>query len=118
MNKKEIGKIGEDFALEYFIKEGFEICERNYKTHFGEIDLILRKENLLIFVEVKTRKSLEFGEPVEAINKKKQEKIKFIANYYLATIKNKNLQVRFDTFSIFLDRENKIKFFEHISDAF
>ncbi|MCX7845697.1 MAG: YraN family protein [Dictyoglomaceae bacterium] len=118
MNKKKIGKIGEDFALEYFKNNGFEIREKNYKTKFGEVDLIVRKENLLIFVEVKARKSLEFGEPVEAVDKRKQEKIRFIANYYLSKKKIKSYEVRFDIFSILLDKDNKIKFFEHISNAF
>lgn len=118
MNKKEIGKIGEDFALKYFKKKGFEICERNYKTNFGEVDLIVRKENLLVFVEVKARKSLEFGEPIEAVNVRKQEKIRFIANYYLLRKKMRDYQIRFDIFSIILDKDNKIKSFEHISNAF
>lgn len=118
MDKKIRGRLGEDFALEYFKKRGFEIWERNYKTNFGEIDLIVKKGNLLIFVEVKTRKSLEFGSPIEAINKKKQEKIRFIADYYLSKRKIKDYQIRFDVFSILLDKDNKIKSFEHISNAF
>ncbi|MGB9857863.1 MAG: YraN family protein [Dictyoglomaceae bacterium] len=118
MNKKELGKIGEEFALDYFKKKGFEICERNYRTHFGEIDLIVKKKNLLIFIEVKTRKSLKFGEPIEAVDERKQEKIRFIADYYLAKIKNKSLQVRFDVFSIILDKDNKISSWEHIPNAF
>lgn len=118
MNKKELGKIGEEFALEYFKKNGFGICERNYRTNFGEIDLIVKKKNLLVFVEVKARKSLDFGEPIEAIDERKQEKIRFIANYYISKSKNKSLQVRFDVFSIILDKNNQILSWEHIPNAF
>ena len=117
MNKRSLGNIGEEIALEYFKRNGFEIYERNYRTRFGEIDLIAKKRNLIIFVEVKTRKSLDFGEPIEAIDKRKQQKIKFLANLYLSKIKG-SYQVRFDVFLLVLDENNKILSWEHIPNAF
>jgi|YelNatPaOPRAMG01_1025707.scaffolds.fasta_scaffold00971_15 putative endonuclease len=117
MNKRNLGNIGEEFALEYFKRNGFEIYERNYRTRFGEIDLIAKKRNLIIFVEVKTRKSLDFGEPIEAIDKRKQQKIKFLANFYLSKLKG-SYQIRFDVFLIVLDKNNKILSWEHIPNAF
>ncbi|PMQ01312.1 MAG: YraN family protein [Dictyoglomus sp. NZ13-RE01] len=118
MNKKELGKIGEDFAENYFKNKGFLISARNFRTPFGEIDLIAEKKNIIIFVEVKTRRTMDFGAPIEAVDNKKQEKIRFIANYYLSKFGKKNLLVRFDVFSIILDENNKIMKWEHIENAF
>ncbi len=118
MNNKEIGKFGEDFTVEFLNSRGFIVLERNYKVSFGEIDIIARKGDLLIFVEVKTRRNLDFGVPVESVNLEKQNRIRKIAEIY---IKNKQLrfkEIRFDVMSIILSSKGEILNWEYLPNAF
>jgi putative endonuclease len=71
-------------ALRYLAKKGYEALERNYRTRHGEIDLIVRGERALVFVEVKLRRGTGFGDPLEAVTPKKQAKIRLMAEQYLA----------------------------------
>lgn len=116
--KKLTGDKGENFACNLLKKKGFSIVERNFRTNLGEIDIIAREKDVLVFVEVKTRSSKKFGEPQEAVNYKKQQTIKKVAMIYL---KEKNLLdnvfVRFDCVAILIDDEENYKF-EHIENAF
>ncbi|MCI4462710.1 MAG: YraN family protein [Caldisericum sp.] len=68
-----MGKEGEDIGARYLQNNGFKIVERNFRTPFGEIDIIARKGKKLYFVEVKTRTSSEYGRGVEAVNKRKNK---------------------------------------------
>ncbi len=117
MNKsKELGIIGEDIACHYLIKKGYHILQRNMKNRIGEIDVVAQKDDLIIFVEVKTRQSLDYGLPLEAINAKKQHKIRNTAISYL---KYKGLldkvNVRFDCISIISQYDSyKIDHLENI----
>lgn len=77
------GKIGESYAAHLLKSKGYSIIARNYKTHLAEIDLIAQKANILFFVEVKTRKSMKYGLPQEAVNSKKLAKIKLAGYQYL-----------------------------------
>ena len=72
---KNIGDMGEKKAVKFLKKKGYRILETNFKTKFGEIDIIAKKEGCICFVEVKTRSSDNFGEPREAVNFYKQQKI-------------------------------------------
>jgi len=99
LTSKEKGKKAEELALEHLISKGFEILEKNYKTSFGEIDIIAKKKNILVFVEVKS----EFGEDEflaeEKVDFRKREKILKVAEYFL--LKNfqklsKIKEIRFD----------------------
>lgn len=73
-NKRDIGKEGEDIAAKYLKEKGFEIIARNYHYSHGEIDIIANDKNQLVFVEVKSRINLDYGEPEYAINPKKLNK--------------------------------------------
>lgn len=110
------GNIGEDIAVKYLSSLGYEIIERNWHfSTFGEIDIIAKEKNILIFVEVKTRKSLSFGHPFEAINEKKIIQIKKIANAYMVENKQKYQNCRIDGISVLLTKPPKI---EHIKNIF
>ncbi len=113
--KSEIGKAGEDFAERYFSKLGYRVI-RNFRTRFGEIDLIAENEDFIIFVEVKTRKSDSMTMPKEAVNFAKQRKIIATAQYYLLKHKSEK-QPRFDVFEAF-QNEGRIYKFNHIESAF
>lgn len=80
---KQIGDKGEDRAEEYLKSLGYEIFERNFRTRFGEIDIIARDGEALCFVEVKTKSNSQFGSPAEMITPKKLEKIIRTAKHYL-----------------------------------
>jgi putative endonuclease len=115
MNKKEIGFLAEELVKSYLLKSKYEILERNYRTKFGEIDIIAydRINDAIVFVEVRYRSDSSYGSPQETVNYYKQLKI---INSALVYIKNKNLKevnYRFDIISV--TEDNKI---EHIKNAF
>lgn len=85
-NKKAVGKAYEDLATAYLIDKGYKILERNYRCKVGEIDIIAKDKNALIFIEVKYRKTTAFGAPAEAVNYYKQQRIMRSAKWYLKEI--------------------------------
>lgn len=95
-----LGKQGEIFAREYLTEKGYHILEENFRTKFGEIDLIGRHGDELVFFEVKARRSTDYGLPCEAVNWKKQETIRRVANYYLMTTGNLQKSCRMDIIEI------------------
>jgi len=78
------GKLGENIAKEYLENKGYKIIEQNYKTKYGEIDLVAKKGNELIFIEVRTKRGEDFGTPEETINKNKLRKLWGNARAYAA----------------------------------
>lgn len=82
-HKSELGKFGEDFACRYLQQQGYRIAYRNYRTRFGEIDIVAEKDEVLSFIEVKTRASYRYGLPAEAVTRKKQKKIYRCAESYM-----------------------------------
>lgn len=83
MNKRNIGSLQEDKAADYLINNGFKILERNYRCKIGEIDVIALKDNVIRFIEIKYRKTNDFGYATEAVSKKKQVKIIKTAQWYI-----------------------------------
>lgn len=114
-NNKVIGDLGENLASEYLLKNNYVILEKNFRTRLGEIDLIVKDRDIIAFVEVKTRRSLNFGYPYEAVNHKKMQKIIRVSENYIAYKGTENTQYRFDIIEVFLNKNNKIN---HIKDAF
>ncbi len=113
MNNREFGNIGEDLACEYLLKNGYEILERN--KHFSklcEIDIIAKFKNKIVFVEVKTRKSNNFGSPLEAITKNKYMNIKTGVLSYVQENKINNYQI--DAIGITLEPELDIQHLKNI----
>lgn len=93
--KKLFGLKGEVKVAKLLKKQGYKIVERNYVTPYGEADIICEKGGEIFFVEVKSRSSLKFGTPAEAVNYKKQEKYRKIAEYYIVKNKLDGVNVRF-----------------------
>ena len=83
MNNSELGSLGEQMACDYIQKKDFQILERNYRFKKNEIDIIAKKENQLIVIEVKTRQTAEIGEPWQAVTRNKQKQIIQVANQYV-----------------------------------
>lgn len=110
-----ISKEGEELARRFLKKKGYKIIEQNYKAPMGEIDIIAMDGKTLVFVEVKTRESLEFGQPFEAVNYIKRKKIEKVALSYLKRLKELPPS-RFDVLSICY-KDGK-PYFELLRDAF
>ena len=116
-NKRDIGKEGENIAAQYLTEKGFEIIERNYHYGYGEIDIIARNKGFLVFIEVKTRLNLEYGEPEYAINAKKIKQIKKMAELYLFDKEIEEADCRFDVVAILFENEKNPKI-THYENAF
>ncbi len=116
ISKTKKGKIGENIAVDYLVKKGYRILQRNYRFEHGEIDIITEDGNVLVFVEVKARRSKEFGEPEDAITPRKREKIRSTADGYLFENNIDDQECRFDVIAI--DYQYKKTEIRHIIDAF
>jgi len=104
-----LGKRGEDISIEFLKKQGYKITERNYRCSLGEVDIIAKDKDVLCFVEVKTRKTEEYGLPEEAIGWHKQRKLARVALAYLREKKIDKQDVRFDVVSVCGERIELIK---------
>ena len=111
----DIGKKGELLAANFLAEKGYEMINKNYRSGRAEIDLIAKKDNLLIFVEVKFRKNVLFGFPEGFVDKGKETRIKTVAENYIFE-KNWQSDIRFDIISI-VDKNGKIQI-EHFEDCF
>lgn len=100
-NKRKTGHEYETMAAEYLKAKGYGILMQNFYTKFGEIDIIAQDEEYIVFVEVKYRANGEKGHPLEAVNTKKQQKIKKVAQYYLVKQKKSvERPCRFDVIGV------------------
>lgn len=103
-NKKDLGNNGEWMACKYLIQNGYKIVKRNFYCKLGEIDIIAKEKNEIIFVEVKTRTNIEYGRPAEAVDYRKKNHIYKTACYYLLKNNLYNMPVRFDVIEILLKK--------------
>jgi putative endonuclease len=111
----ELGKLGEDLAVEYLQKNGYDILETNWTFQKAEIDIIATKDEVLAVIEVKTRSSLEFGLPQDFVKPKKIQLLVKAVDEYVNT-KNLDIDVRFDIIAIHKDNNSFV--IEHLIDAF
>ncbi|MCF6278873.1 MAG: YraN family protein [Flavobacteriaceae bacterium] len=111
----ELGKKGEQLAIEYLIKKGYTIRDKNWRYQKAEVDIIAQKEGLLAVVEVKTRSTDYFGNPQDFVNPKKIKLLVTAINEYVIS-KDLDVEVRFDIIGIIKTRK-KTKI-EHLEDAF
>lgn len=116
-NARKSGDEGEEIAVKFLIEKGYEIIERNYHFGHGEIDIIAGNDDTLVFVEVKTRESLEYGLPEYSITKGKQSQIRKIASAYLYEKDIKEKICRLDVIAIVLQK-GKEPYINHIENAF
>ena len=100
--KMALGERGEKFAAQYLRCHGYRILVRRFKTRSGEIDIICRQGDWLAFVEVKTRKSDDYGAPSEAVTKEKQKHMSRVALEYLRLLANPRIRFRFDIVEVIL----------------
>lgn len=112
----ELGRLGELLAKEYLEQHGYVILEKNWVYGRAEIDLIAFYEQKLIFVEVKTRRSVDHGEPEDFVNWKKEKQMEFASSVYIDK-RNHQGEIRFDIIAIVFENKELYKI-NHIEDAF
>jgi len=109
-NKKFLGSKGENAVKKYLKDKGYKILESNFRTRYGEIDIIAVKDGILTFVEVKTRTTCSFGTPAEAVESRKQRQIRRMAAAYLAVKKGTAFrELRFDVAAVKATMDGTIK---------
>ena len=95
-----LGKQGENITTHYLIQNNYKILERNFNCYFGEIDIIAKDKKEIVFIEVKTRSGIDFGQPSEAVNKLKQKHMYRAAQYFLYKSNYINNFIRFDVMEV------------------
>lgn len=116
-----LGRLGEKLAAGYLRKQGYEVLDTNFRSRYGELDIVALKGETVAFVEVKARHNRRFGEPFESVTAHKQGKIRRMAEAWLARPANAcygEFYLRFDVISMILDGRGRISALEHFQDAF
>lgn len=119
MNTTTRGSWGEEMACQHLISQGYKILKRNFHSKCGEIDIIAKDKNCIVFVEVKTRKNNLYGNASEFVTKSKQRKIILTAQYYLRYCQE--TEMRFDVIEVYYfekDEEMILKEINQIKNAF
>ena len=118
MKINKTGTWGELYAMRYLMDKGYTLLDANYKTRFGEIDIIAVKKKYLCFVEVKTRGGDSISEPKEAVDTAKQKRLAATAELFIRNSGTEKLQPRFDVCEVRVDSDNKLKKINYIENAF
>ena len=115
----ELGAWGEEKAVRFLQQQGYSLVTRNFRSRFGEIDIIVENDDFLVFVEVRLRKTTNFGAPEETVDARKQQKLRLTAEHYLQK-KSTNKQPRFDVVALYAKdgMDTKPLPVRHIKNAF
>jgi putative endonuclease len=112
IDRKDIGNSGEEKAADFLQSKGYQVMETNYRHKRGEIDIIVKNDELMVFVEVKTRNNVEFGTPEQFVSQRQRQVIIETANAYISEVDWHGL-IRFDIVAIVPEKE-----IVHFEDAF
>lgn len=115
---KDIGNYGENLALDYLNKNNYDILCKNFRTRNGEIDIICKFKDIIVFIEVKSRYSYTFGFPSEAVTYLKQKQIFNLSKYFLLKNKLSNYNCRFDVIEVCFNKNDNLYNINHLKDAF
>lgn len=115
--KRILGAMGEKAAADFLVKNKYKIIEMNFKTKIGEIDIIARDKEYIVFIEVKTRSGTKYGLPCQAVDFRKQNVIGKVSAMYLANKGLNNQNCRFDVIEVYSNGYD-INNICHIKDAF
>ncbi len=111
-----LGKTGEQIAAHFLVNKGYEICVQNYWTRVGEIDIVALKDDVLVFVEVKTKSKTTHGEPHQAVTPEKIQKMMSACRLYCQEFPPGDFFIRLDVVSIVCDKERGDAFIEHFEN--
>jgi putative endonuclease len=117
MKRQDTGNLGEKLAASFLKKQGYSILQTNYRCPEGEVDIVVRSDDFLVFVEVRTKRSSEFGSPEESITPAKMDKLRRVAAHYRQTHNDIPESWRIDFVAVELDRQNRPRRMEHIENA-
>ncbi|MDX2127673.1 MAG: YraN family protein [Chloroherpetonaceae bacterium] len=116
LTNQSLGRSGEEIAAHHLTQKGYKVLERNFRCGKNEVDLIIRKDEVIAFVEVKLRRSTGYGHPLEAITIAKQKELAKAAECYIRKFPSSNTIYRFDVVGILADGiQEEIT---HLEDAF
>lgn len=115
---KTIGAFGEELAENYLEQMGYQIIVKNFRCRIGEIDIIAKDKDYIVFMEVKTRYNDRYGHPCEAVTAHKQYKIYKTAQFYIMVNKLHNFNFRFDVIEVILNYDNDNNYIRLIKNAF
>ncbi len=118
LQRKIQGRKGEDDAARYLTERGYQLLKRNFRCPYGEVDIIALDGPVLVFVEVRSRSTENYGLPQESITEEKRSRLRRTARYYLAASGGHRGPVRFDVLAIKYKRNGQMEFLEHIKNAF
>jgi putative endonuclease len=118
--RRDLGRLGEQLAAEHMIRRGFQIVERNFRTRFGELDIVAFDDRTLVFCEVKTRGVGVAVPPFEALHPGKRAQVRKIARQWLSCRTGRPIasELRFDAIGITFDRSGRLVALEHLEGAF
>jgi putative endonuclease len=116
--RKEIGRLGEDAAAEHLLSKGLQLIVRNWSTKLGELDIVADDGTQLIFVEVRTTTSLQYGLGFQSVNYRKQQQVRRLAVQFVQQQKWGHMPIRFDVISVLLSKERKLTSLEHLEGVF
>jgi putative endonuclease len=114
---RQTGRFGEKMAERFLVSRGFSVRERNYKTPFGEIDMICERDGFLVFFEVKTRLSETFGPPLSSITETKKKHILKNCQFYLKKHRLCETPCRIDVIGLDLYPDGRLKILRHVRNA-
>lgn len=117
MKRRDTGTLGEKLAQAFLSKKGYRILETNYRCRHGEIDIVAQQGDCLVFIEVRTKTSAQFGSPEESITAAKMEKLREVATHFQQSLQNLPASWRIDMVAIELDRSKKPTRIELIENA-
>jgi putative endonuclease len=113
-----LGRQGEEAAAHYLEKNNYQVLCRNYSCRLGEIDIVANERDVIVFVEVRSRSSGDYGLPQESVTSRKKMKLRQLAWHYLKAVGKTSAAFRFDVIAILFDGDGRVKKLEHIENAF
>jgi putative endonuclease len=118
--RKRLGDAGEELAAEHLVRRGFRILERNYRTRWGELDIVAFDGTTLAFVEVKSRRAAAGRTPFESVHARKRKQVRRMAAIWLSERSGRPIAsaLRFDAIGITFDRSGRLLGLEHLEGAF
>ncbi len=118
MTRQESGQIGEEIARQHLLFQGYTVLAQNFRTRYGEVDIIAQKDKLFVFVEVKLRRDAHYMRPADAVTPNKQKKLMDTAALWLIEHNPMDYPARFDVIEILYGLPDRAPRIHHIENAF
>ncbi|CAM3066848.1 YraN family protein [Paenibacillus taichungensis] len=119
LTRQQKGRLGEEAACDWLREHDYRILKRNWRCRRGEIDIVASREDMIIFIEVRSRSgTAQYGTPQESVDIRKMQQVRATASVYLQMTGETNHQIRFDVFAVMLDKAGEIVSIDHIMNAF